>query len=112
MYFALLFAAIRRYHDSGKADWLALVFDEVGRLCVTGGILWLIIFLSAIGNIFPDDDRKVYCVFGGGFLIVAVGFILCIADIVFLIRRPDSEENAYGKTSPVKELSSGEYRLP
>ncbi len=108
MYFVLLFAAMRRYHDSGKPGWLALVFDGIGRLCVTGGTLWLIIFffLSAIGNIFPDDERKVYWVFGGGFLIAAVGLILCIVDILFLIRRPDSGENAYGKASTVKNLTN------
>lgn len=98
-YFALLFAAMRRYHDSGNPSWQALIFDGFGRLCVRGSVGWLGFFflLSGIGNIFPDDDRKFLWVLGGGFLVFAVGFILCIADLLFLIRRSEPEENEYGK---------------
>lgn len=98
-YFAQLFAAMRRYHDSGNSGWLALIFDGFGRLCVIGSIGWLGFFflLSGIGNVFPDDDRKFLRVLGGGVLVFAVGFILCIADLLLLIRRSDPEENEYGK---------------
>ena len=78
MHFSLLFAAMRRYRDSGKPGWLALIFDGLGRLCLKGSVIWLLFFfvLSGIGNIFPDDDRKVLYVFGGGFFVFAAGVIL------------------------------------
>lgn len=93
MHFSLLFAAMRRYRDSGKPGWLALIFDGLGRLCLKGSVIWLLFFfvLSGIGNIFPDDDRKVLYVFGGGFFVFAAGVILCIVNILFLIRKSDPE---------------------
>ena len=98
-YFALLFAAMRRYHDSGNPGWLALVLHGFRRLCVIGSVGWLGFFflLSGIGNVFPDNDKKFLRVLGGGVLVFAVGFILCIADFLFLIRKSEPEENEYEK---------------
>ena len=108
MYFALLFAAMRRYHDSGKPGWLALVFDGVGRLCAMAGVAWLIFLFILLGIGGPGDDEELYRLLGGGLSVFAVGVIFCVIDIRFLLRESESGKNAYGEASPVKELNSGE----
>lgn len=109
-YFVLLFAAMRRYHDSGNPGWQALIFDGFGRLCVIGSVGWLGFFflLSGIGNVFPDDDEKFLRVLGGGFLVFAVGFILCIVNLLFLIRKSEPEENEYDKPPLTKKQNFGD----
>lgn len=98
MYFALLFAAMRRYHDSGKPGWLALIFDGFGRLCVAGGLICLLlaILIAGFSGLQAAANGAANRLLNGALTTLLIGAVLCIIDFLFLIRRSDAGENAYG----------------
>lgn len=97
LFFPLLFAAMRRYHDSGKPGWLALLLGGLGRLSFAGGAVWfvLVILILALGG--PSISNNGNRLLGGGLLVFAVGCVLCFVNFIFLIRASAPSENACGK---------------
>lgn len=99
------FAAMKRYHDSGKPGWLAVILDGLGYpLAIISVCLFILLFLmfglgAPIENILP----LIWTWLISGI----VGGIFCIIDIVLLSRRPDPCENAYGKPPKSSKKNSG-----
>ncbi len=88
------FAAIKRYHDSGKPGWLALILDGLGYpLAIISVCLFILLFLlfglgAPIENILPLI--LIWLISG------ILGGIFCIINIILLSRRSDPYDNAYG----------------
>ena len=108
IFFPILFATIRRYHDSGKAGWKAIIFNILSPVFITLGLL--------IGSIVC-----IAFVFGGGYMVTAdtnvsiagllsyaalsvflflAGAGFGILNLIYIFRRSDPEENKYGKPVP------------
>ena len=101
-FFPMLFAAMRRYHDFGKAGWRAIIFGTLGKVFILFGIIiasftiLAIIFSAGI----PVNMSAFYRIMAFSIIFIIVGAILCILNIKFLLQPSDSGENAYGKPNP------------
>lgn len=108
MFFPILFATMRRYHDSGKAGWKALIFNVLSPVFITAGLFIgsfvLIAFVFAGGYmVTADADVRMGKLFGFAalsafFLLTGIGF--CILNLIYIFRQSDPKENAYGKPIP------------
>jgi len=108
MFFPILFATMRRYHDSGKAGWKALLFNGLSLICIVQGFVIGCLALVAV-------------VFGGGYMVTGgndvhmsgllkvvipsafiflVGIGFAILNIKYILQPSDPEENRYGKLMP------------
>lgn len=108
MFIPILFATMRRYHDSEKAGWKALVFIVFSPIFTAAGFLYLSIIAIAF-------------VFGGGYMVTAEadvplgrllvpaalsGFLILagigfgVLNIIYIFRRSNPKENKYGEPMP------------
>jgi Predicted membrane protein len=108
IFFPVMFATMRRYHDSGKAGWKVILFNGLSLIFIAFG-LFIGGFL-AIGFIFAGG----YMVTAGtdvamsGLLGLAVlsaclllaGVGLAILNIKYILQQSDPMENVYGKPTP------------
>ncbi|MCI8661636.1 MAG: DUF805 domain-containing protein [Lachnospiraceae bacterium] len=94
-FLVFLFAAIRRYHDSGKSGYLALILDGFGRLLATVSFAWFLFIFFLFGLGAPEEN--VMPLLYGGMTSCVVSGIFCTINMVLLLRRSDPNENAYGK---------------
>ncbi len=101
-FFPMLFAAMRRYHDIGKAGWKVIIFSVFGKISFFTGIILtsmtLLVFLFSAGadvNMSGFFRLMILSIF-----LLLIGGVLFIINIVFLLRPSDSIENTYGKPKP------------
>lgn len=112
IFLPILFATMRRYHDSGKAGWKVILFNGLSLVCIVPGLVIGSVVIIAL-------------VFGGGYMITAeadvhmsrllgpaalsaflflagVGF--AIFNLMHIFRKSDPMENAYGKPAPFNPI--------
>ena len=101
-FFPLLFAAMRRYHDSGKPGWLAVIFNGLGTVFAALGIIGM--FIGAATGLYYMVSQEggsltlAIISFSGVFLIISL--VLSILNLVFLLLSGTPGENAYGMPRP------------
>ncbi len=102
VFFPMLFAAVRRYHDCGEAGWMAVLIDASGRICHVSGCVMAVITLLfyAICADASASEAGFYGLMAFSGLLILAGFILNILDIIFLTRPSEPGENAYGRPAP------------
>lgn len=96
----MLFAAMRRFHDSGKPGWLAAVFYIANSALA---ILALVMFGVLLFAAMPDIGAEESFLFG--LLSGSIGFLLfwaviSVTNFVFLVLPGKEGENKYGAPRP------------
>lgn len=108
IFFPIMFATMRRYHDSGKAGWKVIIFNGLSVVSIVSGFFIgsfvVLAFVFAGGYmVTADADVKMSRLLGfvalSAFLFLAgVGF--AILNIKYILQRSDPMENVYGKPIP------------
>lgn len=108
MFFPILFATMRRYHDSGNAGWKALIFSVLSPVFIASGFFIgafvVIAFVFGGGYmVTADTDVKMagllgYAALSAFLLLSGIGF--CILNILYIFRQSDPQENKYGNPIP------------
>ena len=110
VFFPMLFAAVRRYHDCGKPGWLAVLIDVSGGICAVSG--FVVGMITVLFFVFSAGVSVNMAGFLGlmafSVLFLLAGITLCILNIVFLARPSDPRENVYGKPEPFYHIARGE----
>ena len=97
----LMFAAMRRYHDSGKPGWLSLLFSIVTS--VLGGIALVLLLGSAMTAIFMATGVGTgvfLALLSSAGIFGLIALVLLIVNFVFLVLPSTPGENAYGMPRP------------
>ncbi|NBH73468.1 DUF805 domain-containing protein [Clostridiaceae bacterium] len=107
-FFPLLSATMRRYHDSGKAGWKAILFNGLGVVFIVLGTL--VGSLTIIGFVFSggymvtaDADIAMARLLWFGFfsiLLLLAGTGFAVLNLKCVLCQSDPGENAYGKPAP------------
>ena len=108
IFFPVMFATMRRYHDSGKAGWNVILVNGLSLVLIVLGLL--------IGSFIV-----IGFIFGGGYMVTAStdvtmsGFLgltalsvflllagvgLALLNIKYILQESDPMENVYGKPTP------------
>ncbi len=108
MFFPILFATMRRYHDSGNAGWKALIFVVLSPVFIVSG--FFIGSVMVIASVFAggymvtaDADVKMSGLLGYGILsafLLLTGIGFGVLNLIYIFRRSDPKENVYGKPIP------------
>lgn len=108
IFFPVMFATMRRYHDSGKAGWKVILFNGLGFVFIVFGLF--IGSFTVIGFIFAggymvtaDADVSMAVLLGFAslsLLLLLAGVSLAILNIKHILRQSDPMENVYGKPTP------------
>ncbi|MCM1064362.1 MAG: DUF805 domain-containing protein [Eubacterium sp.] len=108
VFFPILFATMRRYHDSGNAGWKALILSVLSPVCIAVGLFIgtfvVIAFVFAGGYmITAGADVKMSRLLGfvalsAFLLLTGIGF--GILNLKYIFRPSDPQENKYGKVIP------------
>ena len=96
----LLFATMRRYHDSGKPGWLAILFCALGNILV---VLSLALFLGSLFAAYfatGDDGGMLLALLSSAGIFAILALVLSILNFVFLVLPGTPGENAYGVPRP------------
>lgn len=110
VFFPMLFAAVRRYHDCGEPGWLAVLIDVSGRICAVSGFVVgviTVLFFAFSGGV-SVNMAGFFGLMAFGVLFLLAGITLCILNIVFLARPSESGENVYGKQEPFYHFARGD----
>ena len=101
----VLFATMRRYHDSGKAGWKVILINGLCLVCIVPGFfiggMTMVAFVFAgaamvtSGNDFAISGFLGYAAISALLLLAAAGF--AILNIKYISWQSDPMENAYGK---------------
>lgn len=95
----LLFAAMRRYHDTGKPGWLALLLNLLMSVVVIAGFTMLLV---SVGFGVYAGFETFGALIAAGAVFMLAGVIGSIVNLVFLVLAGDPEENKYGKPNPLR----------
>ena len=108
MFSPILFATMRRYHDSGNAGWKAVIFNVLSPVFIASGLFigcFVVIGFVFAGGYMVTADANVnmsgllgFAVLSVFLLLAGIGF--CIVNIKYIFRQSDPEENIYGKPIP------------
>jgi len=108
MFFPILFATMRRYHDSGNAGWKALIFSILSPVFIVSGFFigsFVVIAFVFAGGYMVTADTDVNMVGFLGFAALSAFLFLSgigfgILNLIYIFRQSDPEENVYGKPIP------------
>jgi len=108
MFFPVLFATMRRYHDSGNAGWKALIFSVLSPVFIVSGFFigsFVIIAFMFAGGYMVTANADVnlsrllgYVALSAFLLLTGIGF--GVLNLIYIFRRSDPKENVYGKPIP------------
>lgn len=105
LFFPVLFATMRRYHDSGKAGWKVILINGLSLVFIVLGLFigaFIVIGFIFSGGYMVTADTEVSMSGLLGFVAVSVllllaGASLAILNIKHILRQSDPMENVYGK---------------
>ena len=105
LFFPVLFATMRRYHDSGKAGWKVILINGLSLVFIVLGLFigaFIVIGFIFSGGYMVTADTEVSMSGLLGFVAVSVllllsGASLAILNIKHILRQSDPMENIYGK---------------
>lgn len=108
IFFPIMFATMRRYHDSGKAGWKVILFNGLGLVFIVLGLFiggFVVIGFIFAGGYMVTADTDVSMSGLLGFaalsvLLLLAGGSLAILNIIHILRQSDPMENVYGKPIP------------
>ncbi len=108
IFFPVMFATMRRYHDSGKAGWKVILFNGLSLIFIVFGLFiggFLIIGFIFAGGYMVTAGADVamsgllgFAVLSVCLLLAGVGF--AILNIKYILQQSDPMENVYGKPTP------------
>ena len=110
IFFPVIFATMRRYHDSGKAGWKVILFNGLSSVFLVLGLFigsfLIIAFIFAGGYMVTADiDVAMSRLLGFAALscfLLRAGVSLAILNIIYVLQQSDPMENAYGKPTPFR----------
>lgn len=105
LFFPVLFATMRRYHDSGRAGWKVILINGLSLVFIVLGLFigaFIVIGFIFSGGYMVTADTEVSMSGLLGFVAVSVllllsGASLAILNIKHILRQSDPMENVYGK---------------
>ena len=95
----MLFATMRRYHDSGKPGWFALLLYILTQFfMVMGlGLMMLSLFGASAG---AADSNAILAVMGTGGVIMLLALLGSILNLIMLLLPSKPRANRYGEPRP------------